>query len=541
MNAIFVTQGSRLELFYQVMLAMKASMTFDKIGFYAADLRFFNKFKRDCPEIESASFFLLKEWDIVEEAQKVKPNLSLLERYEKEIGEPCLWNALVADRRIYLGKKYAYAQDYKPRYVHEKMLAILQAGLQRMEHLFDEVKPDFIVSFQCVTIGEYLSYLFAKARGVPLLNLRPSRIRNYIYAGEDVLEPSKELNLTYQYFIENGIDSSLRNEAAAYLRDIRETSAMYEGVIPPSSKPPGSSNSKKQKISNLFGIKTLAVLLIGEYQYRFGKLKGDNHANGYIAPFLSQHITRTLRAGLMGKIFKHNYLTHDELKHFKYAFFPLHPEPEVTVYVYSKPYVNQLEAVRLVSHNLPVGMKMVVKEHPWHVGKRTIKYYQKLLQIPNVILAPPEMTSRELVFKADLITVISGSIGLEGLMLKVPVIVLGRAPFNFLPKTMMRHVENPDSLGYEIRDLLEKYQYEETAMEAYIAAVMKDSVAVDFYSILSGRKEAYNPNNYNSSEASRNVERKRQIKLLSDYLKSRYEIFEAPSNFLERPDPGTIK
>ena len=532
MNGIFVTQGGRLELFYQVMLVMKESMTLNKIGFYTADSRFFNNFKKECPLIESSSFFLLKEWEIVRESLNIKPDLSLLERYEKEIGEPCLWNALVADRRIYLGKKCAYAQDYKPRFDHEGMLAALQIGLQRMEDFFDKVQPDFIVSFQCVTIGEYLSYLFAKARGIPLLNLRPSRIQNYVYAGEDILEPSKRLNLTYQYFLENGIDPSLKNEAAGYLEDIRETNAMYEGVIPPSSKPPGSSNKKKQNISNLFGLRTLTGLLIGEYQYRFGKLKGDNHANGYIDPFINQHIVRPLRAGLMEKIFKHIYMKEEDLQHLKYAFFPLHPEPEVTVYVYSKPYLNQIEAIRLISHNLPVGMKLIVKEHPWHVGKRTISYYRKLLQIPNVMLAPPEMKSRNLVSKGDLVTVISGSIGLEGLMLNVPVIVLGRAPFNFLPNSMMRHVTNPDSLGFEIRDLLENYQYEERAMQCYIAAVMKDSVAVDFYSILSGRKEAYNPNYFNRDEESGEIERKRQIKLLSDYLKRRYEEFKAHSTIL---------
>lgn len=527
MNVIYITQGSRLELFYQVMLAMKESLNFSKIGFYAADSRSFNNFRKDCPEIETGSFFLLKEWNIVREARTIKPDLSLLERYEKEIGEPCLWNALVADRRIYFGKRYAYAQDYNPRFDHEGMLAILQVGLQRMEDFFDKIQPDFIISFQCVTIGEYLSFLFAKTRGIPLLNLRPARIKNYVYAGEDVLEPSRRLNETYQHFIENGIDPSLKNEVAGYLEDIRETNAMYEGVIPPSSKPPGSSNSKKKNLLNLPGLRTVAGVLNGEYQYRFAELKEDNHVSGYIDPFISQHVVRPLRAQLMKKIFKDDYAKFDELQYLKYAFFPLHPEPEVTVYVYSKPYLNQIEAIRLVSHNLPVGMKLIVKEHPWHVGKRTIKYYKKLLQIPNVMLAPPEMQSRDLVAKADLITVISGSIGLEGLMLKVPVVALGRAPFNFLPKSMMRHVTNPDSLGFEIRDLLENYQYEETAMQCYVAAVMKDSVAVDFYSILSGRKEAYNPNSLNGDDKDGDMERKKQIKLLADYLKRRYEEFKA--------------
>ena len=113
-------------------------------------------------------------------------------------------------------------------------------------------------------------------------------------------------------------------------------------------------------------------------------------------------------------------------------------------------------------------------------------------------------------------------------MLKVPVVVLGRAPFNFLPKSMMRHAKNPDSLGFEIRDLLTNYHYDEAAMQSYVAAVMKDSVAVDFYSILSGRKEAYNPRNLNTVEKYAGMERKKQIKLLAEYLKRRYEEFKTP-------------
>jgi len=158
------------------MQAMKDFMPLNKIGFYVADSIFFKQLKQKYPEIDSGLFYLLKEWEIIRESRDKKLNISLLEHYEKEIGQPYLWNALVADRRIYFGKNYAY-QDYKPRFSHEQMMAILQVGLKRMEAFFNEVQPNFIVSFQCVTLGEYLSYLFARARNIPILNLRPMRIR----------------------------------------------------------------------------------------------------------------------------------------------------------------------------------------------------------------------------------------------------------------------------------------------------------------------------------------------------------------------------
>ena len=104
MNALFFTQSSSLDMFYNLMLAMKKSISLEKIGFYMADSRFFKEFKRKYPEIESNSYFLLKEWDIIRESKDVKPDIALLAEYEKKIGRPFLWNALVADRRIYFGK-----------------------------------------------------------------------------------------------------------------------------------------------------------------------------------------------------------------------------------------------------------------------------------------------------------------------------------------------------------------------------------------------------------------------------------------------------
>lgn len=44
----------------------------------------------------------MKEWEIIRESKGIKPNISFLEGYEKEIDQPYLWDALVADHRIYL-------------------------------------------------------------------------------------------------------------------------------------------------------------------------------------------------------------------------------------------------------------------------------------------------------------------------------------------------------------------------------------------------------------------------------------------------------
>lgn len=521
MNGIFFTQASSLNMFYHIMQIMKINMNLDKVGFYLADSPYFNQFKQDYPEIES-DFYLLKEWDIIADARGVKPNFAFLERYEKEIGQPYLWNALVADRRIYFGKKYAYAKDYRPRFNHEQMLSILESGLKKFERFIDEVDPDFIVSFQCVTIGEYLSYLFAAARNIPVLNLRPMRIGNYFYAGETILEPSDNLKKAYEFFLNNGIEPSLKLEANNYLQKVRYSHAMYEGVVKPSTKPPRPAGSGKKQ--NVFSLtESVLRLLKNEFKYRFGEYKYDNHVSGFVGPLFAKKIKRPIQAKKVNRFFKKLYVRSEHLSSLNYAFFPLHTEPEITLSVYSKSYLNQIEAVRLLSHNLSVGVKLVVKEHPWEIGKRSLNYYRKLADIPNVLLAGPELTSRELVLRARIITVIAGSIGLEALMLKKPVVALGRAPFNFMPTSMIRHVENPALIGFETRDLLENYQYDEHAMLSYIAAVIKNSVPVDYYSILLGRAGAYREGP-GLNEDSFKIERKNQINRLAEYLIQRYNM-----------------
>jgi hypothetical protein len=402
------------------------------------------------------------------------------------------------------------------------MLSILQAGLNLIERLFNEVKPDFIVSFQCVTLGDYLSFLFARSRGIPVLNLRPTRIKNYFYAGETIMEPSDFIKEEYSRFLDNGIDAYLRGQAAACLKEVRQEHALYEGVVLPSDKTP-TTVSSKETLLDYFKITTRIIKVLSEeYKCHFGEYKYDNHISGYIGPLIGQRIIRPWRARNMNSRFRNIYVTAKDLKSLNYAFLPLHTEPEVTLSVYSKSYLNQIEAARLLSHNLPVGMKLVIKEHPWAIGRRPISYYKKLLEIPNVVLAHPGLKSRELISHSRLVTIIASSIGLEALMLGKPVVALGGTPFNFLPQTMIRYISNPNLLGEQIRELLDNYAYNEEAILSYIAAVIKNSVGVDFYSSLLGRQGVYHPS-VQHADVNEDERRKIHIDKLTGYLLNRYK------------------
>jgi hypothetical protein len=216
---------------------------------------------------------------------------------------------------------------------------------------------------------------------------------------------------------------------------------------------------------------------------------------------------------------KKHFIKAEDLAHIDYAFFGLHVEPEVTLLVYSKPHMNQIETIRVISRSLPVGMKLLVKEHPLAKGKRPLSYYKKILDIPNVLILDWNVDSRIVIEKCKIVTSIAGTIGFEGAMLKKPVITLGACPFNCLPGNMVRNVKAPDELGNEIKDLLDHYRYDETALTCYIASVMQTSVPVDYYSRLLRRHEFSIEDSIETQK-----ETKKQFRMLAQYVQKQYEL-----------------
>ncbi|RJX34046.1 MAG: hypothetical protein C4525_07880 [Desulfarculus sp.] len=508
MNALFLTQAGSLETFHRLAQALRP-LGLERAGFVVTDSRYFHEtFLPQHPGFESQGQALLKEWELYARALAGRAEPTALAELEQRLGAPYLWDALVADRRIYLGRKATFTQDYAPSFSHPQMLSILQHMALALEALFDQVQPDMVVSFICVTMADYLGWRVAASRGIPYLNLRPTRIRNYFYAGESPLEPSAWLWRAYERRRTAGGDTTA---AAAYLAEVRGQSARYEGVIAPSAKPmeqalgPGEQPGPAARLARAWG----------QWRDYQSKYRRDPHVPPLVSQTIYRRVVKPWRAWSLDQRLRPHYLSPDQLAAGSFAFFPLHKEPEVTLLVYSKPYLNQIEACRLIASSLPVGLKLVVKEHPGSVGARKPGFYSKLLQIPNLALAPPELDARRLIEKAALIAVIAGSVGFEALMLGRPVLTLGNAPFNCLPPSMLRQATQPLRLSQEVAGLLAGHQHDEQALLAYLSTVMENSCPVDWYSLFLGRQGVHTVGN---EEGDRQARQEEQTGRLAEYL-----------------------
>lgn len=479
MKCLFLTQGSSLGMFYG--LGQKLSNG-DEHGFVIADSWNYRSWLQQHPNFENENHEILKEWEVTSNRNRQYDLEWIQEKFTK-LNAPDLFNSIISDRRLIMGERATYVQNYGRRFDDATLYSILGSGIEEMESLFDKVCPEVVVGFICVTFLDYIGYIISRARGIPYLNLRTTRIGNRITAASSLLDPSPELKKTFNEIYLDG--SAHLSEAKDYIFQIREGDGRYEGVIQPSSKPAQVISKRK----SLFLSATNFIYNL--IKYHTGPYAKDNHTPGLVRPLIYQTILNPIRALRAESLLSHNYVKTEDLKDQRFAFFPLHTEPEVSQLVYAQPLVNQIEIIRIIAYSLPADMLLVIKEHPWMVGKRRLGAYKKLLDIPRVRFASPALSAREFIQKADLVTVLTSSVGLEATILGKPVLSFGHAPFNVLPDRIVLRAKDLLNLQNTILDFLTNYRSDEKAILAYISAVIATSFPANLYSVLLGRKNVY--------------------------------------------------
>ena len=71
-------------------------------------------------------------------AEKIQPDITKLEQYQKYLSVDNLWPPIVADRRIIWGPNFTYRQDYQLKSTHNEILSLLSLSLSTVEELMAE-------------------------------------------------------------------------------------------------------------------------------------------------------------------------------------------------------------------------------------------------------------------------------------------------------------------------------------------------------------------------------------------------------------------
>nr|WP_317404929.1 hypothetical protein [uncultured Helicobacter sp.] len=128
-------------------------------------------------------------------------------------------------------------------------------------------------------------------------------------------------------------------------------------------------------------------------------------------------------------------------EHQKYVFYAAHFEPEAGTSVIVD-LQNQLSVIQMLSHSLPKGWKLYIKEHPHQYDINNVRehfflinfqyfkdksFYEEVLKYDNVVLIKADVSSQQLLQHAQAVATINGSIILESVNNAKPCITFDNA------------------------------------------------------------------------------------------------------------------
>jgi hypothetical protein len=405
-----------------------------------------------------------------------------LTEIEEALGIESIWPIVMSLRNHVksYGEKYYYS--FKQNVSDEEIIYLIKATYKCTKTIFDEFKPDLIISPSFAALPHIMFNLYAKKKGVTMLAVIESRIRGIYIFSHDYLDSTgdfwnrvDELNLGNE-------KSHNQDRAKKYIEEFRENfiQPLFVRREPP--------NPLFKKIRHIFSPFYHII-------------------QWYIKPSVnvleSTGITVDYRPP---RIILRDHYTHDRYKRQvnafpyypfknvgKYVYFPLQSQPEIPIDVQAPHCSNQIETARQVAMSLPYDYTLVVKDHPFMFGYRSPSYLEKIARTVNVKLIDYRTPNEQVIKGADLIIGPSGTTLTEAAFLNKPAIQLGNCGVSLKLPNVFKHTDMT-TLTSKIKEVLKMNlsgdEYERR-LENYVTAAYDTGFDADYFQLweVGGSKE----------------------------------------------------
>ena len=372
-----------------------------------------------------------------------------LENFEKKF-DINLWE-LSLNERI-----FNYYNEYHKFSKHE-ILSILCQECKLFEKILLESKPDFLIIRETALHHDYLFYQMCKKTGIKILMLNQSKFGYKCILSEELhkLDNVKTLD-SVQYT--GRTFEQLRN----YLKSFN-----YSKQLISYKNKRSSSKYEKFKAAQEF-LLTPNSNIKTHYPY-FGRIK----LRVIFKEFLSS-IKKRIRENYINKNLER------DIGEEKYILFTLHMEPERSLLLAAPFYTNQLETIRSIAKSIPIGYKLLVKEHFSQSirGWRNISFYKELSSIPNVSIIHPEVSIDKLIQKSSLVISVGGTVSFEACFYEKPSIIFADLGFSMIKS--ISKLDNIEDLSNMIRKSLQNKPKVED-LDRYVTLMDEHSFDFDLW------------------------------------------------------------
>lgn len=152
-----------------------------------------------------------------------------------------------------------------------------------------------------------------------------------------------------------------------------------------------------------------------------------------------------------------------------FIYFPLQVDPEASTMVTAPWHTDQLAVIEALAKAAPSHMQIVVKEHAPMLGRRPRGFYRQISRMPRVTLLVSDHSTFELIERAALTAVITGTAAWEALLLGKPALIVGDSPVLCLGEGFV-HEPDLTRLPQAISTALTLPPASDNALILYIAA-----------------------------------------------------------------------
>ena len=300
---------------------------------------------------------------------------------------------------------------------------ILRDSIDWVEALFDNNRPDVVMSIDNCTLVNNLAFTIAKNRSIPFLTCKNTRIKD-------------RWNIRQDFCLGVGEETS-SGVAMAYSsgdwgEEVQKFRQWFESQGRGAYLAPAHVAKKPGKYAALATFSKDILNLLSKVKPRIGESKRLKHlgVRRLEQDFfrLSIFELRAITQRFASAFGFHAFSRLRNLEGQKYFFWALHYRPEGSVLVQGLG-LDEIEYLERCSRSLPDGALLYVKEHPFMFGYRSKDFYKRIQSLPGVKLIAPWHETMQLILDSNGVVGVAGTVLLEAEIAGKPAWAMGKPEF----------------------------------------------------------------------------------------------------------------
>jgi len=349
------------------------------------------------------------------------------------------------------------ADFYQPEYLNAMILSDRIIGRYRFERVvkivagiadfwrtaLDTLQPDAVLG-EIASVSEWIAWSLAKQRGVRYLAPYPTPVAQRFFFIDSPTGGWDAMERAYAEVRNRELSSGEYRQAAQFLHQFRaqrlKPPSLARGLRSPFNLDPARWMQRLGRIPS----RVATYLEDGDVEV------GSFHGTPPWEPVWADTMRILRHVAAEATMFERQVVEGPT------AFYGLHTQPEFTTDVRAPFFTNQVALAEDIARSLPVGYRLVVKEHPGMKGERPLAYYRPLKRLYNVRLLSPAVDSHELILRSDAVFAITGTTAWEGILYEKPVIAFGPLGYRFFE--LLYECRNVTDLPWLIREAMRNFR-----------------------------------------------------------------------------------